>query len=736
MKHSITKKFINLLIVFSLVFISGTITTYSEGSQNLLDSGGDRPYIDYRSTDIVTQIPRKTILYVYAKDGETINLGSSANGIGSGSISHTDPQNNTTQCLTTEGVINNLSEELAGPLPNSGGYTPCVINVSSATEGIWEIEFTSPDPTNLIDPSPISVTDSWSQSSNRSYILAWDVTVRDNNGDEKTGRTYANYIAWNMGRPTAQISSEVFVKTRDSYEYKIDFNGIEPWGFIFFSNNKGVTDLDGNPTRQSLQLEGQNPNFTTPTGFTFHRPFESDTAENVTNKIFFTKPADDLPQSSTLKGQSIWLDGTLPPVAQVSNFQFNGLDGTPNTGGTFDKGGNFTFDSTAAGRYRIDIDVNGDGIYDNNTDKTVEGVGIVGNNSVYWDGLDGNDNPVSASQADIGVRLSYTNGEIHFPFIDVENNNNGIIIERIEPTPSDFSVYYDDSNLSTAFGNPPLPVSSLISPADSQNGARAFSDKFGDGRLIDTWTYQLVQAAELANTITLREADIRISKNHVPGVYEQGSSITYYLDIENSSQSNDSAQGISVIDNFPAGLTNINWSCQITNDQSGDLTNECDDISGTGDIDTTLKLNPGATARFTIVAEVSATNGTTLTNTATVGSGLDSTDNNPNDNESTDVVYIGQQADLQLSKSLAGSLVSGSTAQYNINVENLGPNTSVASFDLKDTLPSELTFNSISNSSTNQGWSCTPNNQIVNCTYSNDLPVNQTTDLEIIVNVE
>jgi hypothetical protein len=139
----------------------------AEGSRNLIGNGGDRPYLDGRGPGNprgeTSGVPRRTVIRVFAQNGEVLNLGSSALGIGSGRINVRRPDGSapTTPCPTTgtTGRIVDVDQEQAGPAPNPGGYTPCIINVNQT--GIWEVEFTSPDPNSTADPPARGATDTW-----------------------------------------------------------------------------------------------------------------------------------------------------------------------------------------------------------------------------------------------------------------------------------------------------------------------------------------------------------------------------------------------------------------------------------------------------------------------------------------------------------------------------------------------------------------------------------------------
>ena len=144
-------------IFFLFVLLLGIFSTtnlLAEGSKDLYPSGasGNRAFLmSYGS--ILSLGPNgnaswpyknRGIHYVYAKNGETIAMASSAQGIGSGSIRYTSPTGTST--VVTLGNITNRTAELAGPLApsetaNGNKYVPNFVTVTAATEGIWRVEF-------------------------------------------------------------------------------------------------------------------------------------------------------------------------------------------------------------------------------------------------------------------------------------------------------------------------------------------------------------------------------------------------------------------------------------------------------------------------------------------------------------------------------------------------------------------------------------------------------------------
>ncbi|MEB3181480.1 MAG: hypothetical protein VKL59_20965 [Nostocaceae cyanobacterium] len=611
----------------------------AEGSANLTNNGGDRPYLDYRiGTDDITfltgGIPRRSTIRVFANPGETLNLGSSANGLGQGVINFRAPNGTPGSCPTTgvTGRIQNRAQEVAGPAPNALGYEPCIVTVGAGQGGIWEIDFVSPNPSSTIDPPPITANGNWAQPNNASYVSAWDVTVRNSGGQAIPGRAYANYLSLNMGGNGRSLSSTAFVQTNDGYQYSINLNGLDPYGFIFFANNKGFVDGSGNPLFRSVDL--QQP-------FNLNRPNQPDTGTDITHKLFFQPPSTDLPTDAAINpgtstGGTTWLLRPPTPPPAPTRFQFIGQEGIANQAGTTDpRGGNFIFDSSAQGSYSIIIDVNRDGTFGNGNDRVLLGKTIAGTNTVPWDGLDADGNTIPPNLIPYGVNISLSAGDVHFPIFDPENNPGGLIIQRLTPTPAGitpgpFDIFYDDlysPAARTATGRPnPLSARAGV---NSTGGARGFTSNFGDQKGIDTWTFFPSEGVALDGGILISEADLQIVKTLTTNPVIAGSPVTYTITVTNAGPSN--ARNARVVDPLPPELSGTTWTCAVTTG-----TGACATPSGTGSIDSTVNLNSGAVATFTITGGILPTaTGNLSVNTATVNRPPDLTDPNPRNNTSS-----------------------------------------------------------------------------------------------------
>ncbi|WP_204106421.1 MULTISPECIES: hypothetical protein [Spirulina sp. CCY15215] len=560
----------------------------SEGSLELTANGGDRPFLNY-TNDVSGGVPFRTSIKVFARVGEVINLASSALGFGSAAINYRAPDGASGTFTTGCQITNRLAE-------TSKSYTPCTVTVGAGQEGIWEIDFISPNPTAVgsaaANPTAIAASNNWpTQDGNDGFVTAWDVTVT-NGGVDQSGRVYANYFPWNMGSNGRSLNSEVVVLTDQGFQYQIDLNGIDPFGFIFFANNKGFRDSSGEPIFRSLQFSGLNPG-TIPPGFSIHLPSAADTSDDITQKLFINSPDTSMPSSASSPSGTTWLYQAPIIPSPPSNFQFRGVNGTSGLGLTSPAGGEFTFTNNGTtGTYTIILDLNQNDILGDGNDRVLIGRSPSGTNIVTWDGLDSNGDIVPASDVTYKTELVTSYGEVHFPMFDPENNPNGLIIQRLSPTtapPDPFNIYYDDANTGTDYtlcasgetgdstlncsigGTPPNPRFSLLGTS-SAGGAHAWSNNFGNIRGMDTWVnFPLFPALEgtfaISDGTTAGTSNLRIVKR-ITNITRNGSAIAgvdFSSFVDDSSTTNDNAAGWSSLS--PIGIINLPQSTPLT---SGD----------------------------------------------------------------------------------------------------------------------------------------------------------------------
>jgi hypothetical protein len=186
-----------LILLFFILGIA-TQSVYAEGSLELTANGGSRTYLEESNSSNAGGL-RRTDLYVYAKQGETINLASSAVGVNLGSIDYVAPDGTTGTCSTSVGIIANLTEELAKSY--ASGY--CVVPVTMATEGVWKVNLVPPKGVGGINnPVQQSVSTPWVQDPNDATIAAWDIQIKSATNVNVNGRVFTNSLAMNLGGNT------------------------------------------------------------------------------------------------------------------------------------------------------------------------------------------------------------------------------------------------------------------------------------------------------------------------------------------------------------------------------------------------------------------------------------------------------------------------------------------------------------------------------------------------------
>ncbi|MFD1628844.1 Calx-beta domain-containing protein [Pseudopedobacter beijingensis] len=545
-----------------------SFSVFAEGSKDMIASGnGHRAH--FLSSDMDGEgipFPTKGTVKVYAKVGERLFLGSSAVGIGSGRINVKVPQGGgtITYTTTTQGVISNRSQEVFGPSLNGGadgGYIPYIITVGAGQEGIWEIDFISPSPTT--DPRSVNGTNhppvnsvglDWvPQLSTVPYIAAFDVSVRNAaNTGFVSGRAFMNVFNGTLSAGSSLFYAQFNILTYDGYLYEVDNNGQAGYIFSFFVNNKGFKNGSGDPAYRSV---------TSATTVNTKDPRTDDTATDFTHKIFFNTPAADLPEDAPTPTATTWLRKPIKALS-VSDVLFTGFEGTENKAGTFPLGGLIKFKTSQPGSYDINIDINNNGIFNENVDVRLTGTAVNGDNEVRWNGLDGNGGkvyggvPLSPNQ----LQVSLVGGEVHFPFLDVENNVNGIIIKRINGANApDYTVHWNDEDI-TASTSVPIPKKTPIGGANSSSNGHKYGNTsystsaYGNKVGLDTWAY-LVSAPQIPYlNITFREADLEVvSILANKTTYCVGEEMVYTVRVRNNGP--DDVEGAKFFFDYPAEFT-------------------------------------------------------------------------------------------------------------------------------------------------------------------------------------
>lgn len=189
--------------------------------------------------------------------------------------------------------------------------------------------------------------------------------------------------------------------------------------------------------------------------------------------------------------------------------------------------------------------------------------------------------------------------------------------------------------------------------------------------------------------------DLSITKTDNRTTYAPGGAVTYAIVVTNNGPAD--VTNAIVTDVLPAAVASASWNCAITASGVGTVTNACGAASGTGSINTTVTLRVGASATFTMLANIKADATGQLVNTATVAAPAGVSETSLANNSATDIDTASPEADLAITKTTPTSTyVPGNTLTYTIVVTNNGPS-DVTNATVADNLPAGLT---------NVSWNC------------------------------
>ncbi len=547
------------------------------------------PIVAYEKIDAISGCPFPTnaTMKVYAKEGEKIYVASSLFSTkhnANSKITYKAPDGVTSGTFTRNGnigLIANRKAELAGPkLPNgqpSNGYQSCVITVGAGQTGVWEIEFNGNANYNYDDTKTATVDD-WVDGSS-CLMNAFDISVLNETGDAFIpGRVYTNVLNIYFTSATQKGYAEewysgFYVLTNTGYLYYVDANGQNPCLGTFFANNKGIQTGYGDFIQSSTSIKyakGGKPSYNsvvwdTGSGLAkagtipIYDPRVPDNVvkktdadgnlvdyyEDVTHKLFFTKPAADMPEFAPCvyddQVVTTWLiskeNAKNAPV--LSNLCIAGKESHlacvlgP-------EGVEIYFDANCAGDFMIEMDFGED-----YTPRILEGTCIEGANTIDWDGKDGDGNLVENAMISLAGKLK--SAEIHFPFVDLDNNKHGLVLNQLNANWNEVArniIYWNDSNVQTSKTTGDSEIASGESGVTSPNHNFSYTSTSdvsgkktsrGDYAIIDTWTFaqgataSSQNAVVRSNFIDLKATSITCNKTEA----RIGELLTYTLEVEN-----------------------------------------------------------------------------------------------------------------------------------------------------------------------------------------------------------
>jgi uncharacterized repeat protein (TIGR01451 family) len=208
-------------------------------------------------------------------------------------------------------------------------------------------------------------------------------------------------------------------------------------------------------------------------------------------------------------------------------------------------------------------------------------------------------------------------------------------------------------------------------------------------------------------------ADIAVTKTDGVAAVGFGQAVTYVVQATNAGPG--AAGAVTIADTMPAQLTGVTWTC------AGSGGGTCSAASGSGNLGGTLSLPVGASATYTVQANVIAGTGTgTVTNTATATLGGGVVDPDTSNNAAVDTDSIGVLRTLSVSKTNANG---GSVITVPASI-SCGTSCSNATGSFVNGTAVVLTASPVSGASfTSWGGACTGTSPTCTVTMNSDLSV-------------
>jgi uncharacterized protein (TIGR02145 family) len=328
--------------------------------------------------------------------------------------------------LSGAGHISTFSEAIAGPSAiAAGGYN--ALFYSPMMTGDYFIEFYFP--TGGFPPKP-----------DRTKFKYFDITVANMSNVAIDGRLWSK--AWQCTADANGISNafngKFYIYSNDSVVTSINCNGMAPYVFTIACNQWGCYNT-GNFINDRRSVTGKRilPQY----------------------KIFLNNPDISVYPTGIL-------GSIIPPVRFIGSCAGNG---------------EIKIDVTKAGNVEIVLNINpAPGIQAE--DVEISTSVVAGMNTIPWDGLDGNGNPV-ANGFTFQISINYIVGLTNLPFYDIDEHPNGFIIDLVRPAGADPLVYWTDALLG---GTQNLTGCTYALPS---TGCHTVSLSVGNNNTINTWWY-------------------------------------------------------------------------------------------------------------------------------------------------------------------------------------------------------------------------------------------------------
>lgn len=489
---------------------------------------------------------------------------------------------------------------------------------SDGEGGVWKIEFYSVDDEG--NRSQINMPDTYpkyaASESTNIPISDWEVTPRQG-GDAQTGRVWAEQVDMQQDSQAQvgyeQLDVDLWYLSNTGVQYKGDFDGYNGVESFFTADSVGIAErADCEPTYSSQESADMGPDGD------YVRATDDECAGSATTyRLFFEEPDSSMPETAR------WFDN------RTENWVFNEYvepevsDPTyvPSDPNQTVYGGDIEIESNQSGTVTTRIDTNGDGDYDDAVDVTLDDVQIVpGTNSIVWDGLDGEGNPVPVTQ-EVYVETELAKvGEIHFTSTDVEERAGGIeVTQLVGPSVGDTTLYWNDSKLGddcTRYDAVNGGVTTVecdgvrsgpnenLDGMSSEGGVHSWADDegvytdedvtmggtLGDDRAIDDWTF-LNASATTSALLSFEPASLTVAKDDGLEQVAPGQETTYEIVVDNVGDIDE--RSATVRDLLPENTTFVSA------DQGGTYDEETGEVTWTG-----LQIAAGESTTVNVTVQV------------------------------------------------------------------------------------------------------------------------------------
>lgn len=429
--------------------------------------------------------------YTYVKAGETYQSTFTYAGSASNVVGAVNP---TIQVVGPAGTTLSTCTNIVN---NSTAGTTCNYSTTALNTGVYSV--------SLIGDLT---------AGNNSTFMTWNIGAKTAGGVANSGRTWSeefkmyDYVSTTIAIPVPSLP--LWYVTEQGYQYQVERTGINGVDSTYRANAFGNVDVNTCTSAYRSVATRIPPNLNPQ-----YVPLDQSTCKPSVFKLFFEKPALDLPLTATLpNGTTTWVNPlTVGPISAPAITFAQDAPGSRSgkVGYTINN-----FEGTAA----LQVDVDNDGIFNGPKDRSIpvqviDGVAA----TMHFDGLDASGVVIPVTTP-IAFRLAFDRiAEVHFNDLDIEMLTGGIKVTRVDSGLNQASkIYWDDSHLPTDDAQNPYKCSTMTSPLNNLSGTTSGTlhswdlgacqlDKnlpkffnpgntvtdlggtYGNNRSIDNWTY-------------------------------------------------------------------------------------------------------------------------------------------------------------------------------------------------------------------------------------------------------